>query len=64
MLQPIHAHCILITTYKKDAKEIGHYGWVLSVTESFKIADNDFSAKKSSHCNRVLVLTELVIDST
>ena len=34
---------------------------MLSVTELFNIAVNDFDATKSTCCKRVLVVTELVV---
>ena len=34
------------------------------VTKLFNIAVNDFDAKKSAHCNQVLVLTELAASGT
>ena len=33
-------------------------------TELFNIAINDFDAKKSTRCRRVLVVTELVVSGT
>ena len=37
---------------------------VFIVTELFNIAVNNFDAKKSARCSRVLVVTELVISGT
>ena len=34
------------------------------VTERFKIAVNDFDAKKSACCKQVLVVTEFVVSGT
>ena len=37
---------------------------MFGVTKLFNIAVNDFDAKKSAHCNRVFVLTELAVSGT
>ena len=38
--------------------------WVLDETELFNIAVNDFDAKKSILCSRVIVVTELIVSRT
>ena len=45
----------------KDAKETACYKWVVIVTKLFNTAASYFDAKKSTHCSRVLVVSELFV---
>ena len=45
-------------------EKTAHCKWVLFVTELPNIALNNFDAKKSARCSRVLIVTELVVSGT
>ena len=59
MYWSIHAY-----TRVERFKVIVRSGCVLVVTELFNIVVRDFDAKKTSRCNRVLVVTELITSGT
>ena len=49
---------------QKNGKEIVRCKRVITVTELFNIAINDFGVKESARCKRMLVLTVLVTSRT
>ena len=59
-------HWVPFTVRKKMQKKLLAYKWVLVATELISIAVNDFDfdAKKSAHCRRMYVVTELIVSRT
>ena len=60
----LNIHWIPPTTSKMMQKKLLVISGCSFVTEPFNITDNDFHAKRSARCARVLVVTELVVSGT